>query len=450
MASEPIARRAVVIGGGIAGLCAARVLSDHFGQVVVLERDSLSDGPSHRPGTPQSRHAHGLLVGGQRALSELFPGFERDLLEAGAVLVRSNIDVRVERPGYDPFPQRDLGLTSYALSRPAIEFAVRQRLRASANVSLRDRCRVSELLASADQTAVTGVRLEEGDVGRDELAADLVVDASGHGAPTLAFLKATGHPLPDETVIGVDQGYATGVFHIPSDAPGDWKSVLTFGGLPPNAARGSLLWPIEGNRWIVGLGGRHGDAPPGDVDGFMAFARSLRTPTVYNAVKNAKLDGDIVRYGFRDNVLRHFERLTTFPRALVAIGDAVCRFNPVYGQGMTVAAQEACLLRKLFAVPSPSGDPLQGLAKTFFEQIPTLVETPWNVATFDFIHPATRGQRPADFDSRVQFAAALMRLAAEDPDVHRLNAEVQHLLKPRSVYRDPALVQRILPLLAQS
>jgi 2-polyprenyl-6-methoxyphenol hydroxylase-like FAD-dependent oxidoreductase len=443
MASERIARQAVVIGGGIAGLCAARALSDHFEQVVVLERDALSDGPNHRPGTPQSRHAHGLLVGGQRALSGLFPGFEHDLLEAGAVLVRSNIDVRVERPGYDPFPQRALGLTSYALSRPAIEFAVRQRLRASANVSLRDRCRVSELLASSDRTAVSGVRFEEGDVGRHELATDLVVDASGRGAPTLAFLKATGHPLPEETLIGVDQGYATGVFHVPSDAPADWKSVLTFGGLPPNAARGSLLWPIEGNRWIVGLGGRHGDAPPGDVDGFMGFAQSLRTPTVYNAVKDAKLDGDIVRYGFRDNVLRHFDRLEAFPRGLLPIGDAVCRFNPVYGQGMTVAAQEACLLRELLAVPS-SGDPLKGLAKIFFERIPALVETPWNVATFDFIHPATRGQRPADFDSRVQFATALMRLAAEDPDVHRLNAEVQHLLKPRSVYQDPAFLQRIL------
>ena len=450
MASEPIALQAAVIGGGIAGLCAAGALADHFEQVVVLERDSLSDGPAHRPGTPQSRHAHGLLVGGQRALSELFPGFERDLVEAGSVLVTSSIDVRVERPGYDPFPQRDLGLTSYALSRPAIEFAARQRVRARANVSLRDRCRVGELLASPDRTAVTGVRFDEEGAGQRELAADLVVDASGRGAPTLALLEATGHQPPEETVIGVDQHYATGVFHIPSDAPADWKSVLTFGGLSPNPARGSLLWPIEGNRWIVGLGGRHGDAPPGDIDGFMAFAQGLRTPTVYDAVKNARLDGNIVRYGFRDNVLRHVDRLEFFPRGLIALGDAVCRFNPVYGQGMTVAAQEACLLRKLLAAPASSGDPLQGLAKAFFKHIPSLVETPWGVATFDFVHPATRGQRPADFDSRVKFGAALTRLAAEDPDVHRLASEVQHLLKPRSVYQDPALLQRLLPLLAQA
>jgi 2-polyprenyl-6-methoxyphenol hydroxylase-like FAD-dependent oxidoreductase len=162
MASRAIARQAVVIGAGIAGLAAARALSDHFEQVVVLERDSLSDGPVHRPGTPQSRHAHGLLVGGQRALSALFPGFERDLVEAGAVPVKASIDVRFERPGYDPFPQRDLGLVSYALSRPAIEFAVRKRLRSCANISLRDRCRVGDLLALPDGTAVTGVRFEAG------------------------------------------------------------------------------------------------------------------------------------------------------------------------------------------------------------------------------------------------------------------------------------------------
>ena len=181
----------------------------------------------------------------------------------------------------------------------------------------------------------------------------------------------------------------------------------------------------------------------------MAFARTLRTPTIYNAVKGARLDGEIVRYGFRDNVLRHFERMEVFPRGLVPIGDSVCRFNPVHGQGMSVAAQEACLLRKILSDRSPSGDPLQGLAKAFFEKIPALIETPWNVATFDFMHPATRGHRPADFETRLKFAAALTKLAAEDPDVHRLTAEVQHLLKPRSVYRDPALLQRVLPLVAQ-
>jgi 2-polyprenyl-6-methoxyphenol hydroxylase-like FAD-dependent oxidoreductase len=449
MASEAIARRAIVIGGGIAGLAAARALSDHVEQVVVLERDAVSDGPVHRPGTPQSRHAHGLLVGGQRALSALLPGFEQDLVDMGAVLVGAGIDIRFERLGYDPFPQRDLGLTNYALSRPAIEFAIRRRLRSYANISLRDRCRVGELLTSADGMAVTGVRFEEAGAGHQELAADLVVDASAHGVPTFGLLRTIGLPAPEETVIGVDQGYATAVFHIPRDAPADWKAVVTLGGQPLNVARGALLWPIEGNRWILSLGERHGGAPPGDVESFMAFARTLRTPTIYNAVKDARLEGEIARFGFRDNVLRHFERLEVFPRGLIPIGDVLCRFNPVNGQGMSVAAQEACLLRELLADRRSAGDPLQGLTKAFFERIPALVDTPWGVTTFDFMHPATRGQRPADFETRLKYAAALTKLAAEDADVQRLGAEVQHLLKPRSVYRDPALMQRVLPLLDQ-
>jgi 2-polyprenyl-6-methoxyphenol hydroxylase-like FAD-dependent oxidoreductase len=287
---------------------------------------------------------------------------------------------------------------SYALSRPAIEFAVRRRVSSYANISLRDRCRVSELLATPDGTAVTGVQFEEGGVGSQELAADLVVDASGHGAPTLEMLRTTGLPLPEETIIGVDQGNSTGVFHVPNDAPADWKSVLTFGGLPPTSARGALLWPLEGNRWIVGLGGRHGDAAPGDIDGFMAFARTLRTPTIYNAIKNARLDGEIVRYGFRDNILRHFERLEAFPRGLIPIGDSICRFNPVYGQGMSVAAQEACLLRELLAAEAPSGDILQGrLARDFFEKIPTLIETPLECCDVRLHTPGNARAAPGGF-----------------------------------------------------
>ena len=147
---------------------------------------------------------------------------------------------------------------------------------------------------------------------------------------------------------------------------------------------------------------------------------------------------------------RHFERLETFPRGLLPFADAICRFNPVYGQGMSVAALEACLLRKLLEKPAAKEDPIAGLAPAFFAEVPALLEAPWSVATSDFIHPSTRGQRPADFETRIRFGMALTRLAAEDPAVHRLVAEVQNLLKPRSVYRgDPALMQRVSAIMAQ-
>jgi 2-polyprenyl-6-methoxyphenol hydroxylase-like FAD-dependent oxidoreductase len=303
------------------------------------------------------------------------------------------------------------------------------------------------MTASPGGVAVTGVRCEIGGAS-ETLAADLVVDASGRGALTLALLEAVGAAPPEETRIGIDLGYATSIFAIPDEGSRDWQGVMSFG-QPPKDSRGGLLLPLEGDRWMVTVGGRHGNAPPGDAEGFLAFARSLRTPTIYDAIKRARRAGDIARYGFPESVRRHFERLKAFPRGLLPIADAICRFNPVYGQGMSVAAQEACLLRRLLDRATHERDPLAGLAPTFFREAQALIETPWSVALVDFVFPDTRGERPADFERTLKFGAALTRLAAQDPAVHKLAAEVQNLLKPRSVYGDPALVKRVLAVMAQ-
>src|SRR3984893_13060549 len=449
MASTLIGKQAVVIGAGMGGLTAAGALVDHFDQVVVLERDTLASETTYRAGTPQARHVHALLLSGQRALSELFPGFEQDLARAGAVPLRVGLDVRVERPGYDPFPQRDLGWSSYAVSRPTIERAVRRRVESRANTTLRQRCRVQEVLASPNGEAVTGVRYENGNGASETIAADLVVDASGRGALTLALLQSIRLPPPEETTIGIDLGYATCVFDIPDDASTDWKGVMTFGQAPQNS-RGGLMLPLEGNRWMATIGGRHGDVPSGDAEGFLTYARALRTPTIYNAISRAKRLGGVARYGFPESVRRHFERLEVFPRGLRPIGDAIWRFNPVYGQGMSVAALEACLLQRLLEDLGKDSDPIAGLATTFFVEVETLIETPWSVAILDFVFPDTRGQRPGDFDTTLKFGITLTRLAAEDPAVQKLTAEVQHLLKPRSVSRAPALVQRVLATMVEA
>jgi 2-polyprenyl-6-methoxyphenol hydroxylase-like FAD-dependent oxidoreductase len=448
MASTLIGKRAVVIGAGMGGLTAAGALADRFDQVVVLERDTLPSGPEYRAGTPQARHVHNLLLSGQRALGELFPGFEQDLVGSGAVPLRSGLDIRIERPGYDPFPQRDLGWLSYAVSRPTIERAVRRRVESRANTTLRQRCRVQEVLASPDGEAVTGVRYESEQGTSETIAADLVVDASGRGVLTLDLLQSIGRPRPEETTIGMDLGYATCVFAIPEDASTDWKGVMTFGQAPKNS-RGGLMLPLEGNRWMATIGGGHGDVPPGDAEGFLTYARALRTQTIYNAISHAERLNGVARYGFPESVRRHFERLEAFPRGLLPIGDAICRFNPVYGQGMSVAALEACLLQRLLERLGVDGNPIAGLAPTFFAEVQTLIETPWSMAMLDFAFPDTRGPRPADFETTLKFGSALLRLAAEDPVVHKLTMEVQNLLSPRSAYREPALLQRVLAIMAQ-
>src|SRR5204863_7954265 len=184
--------QAVVIGAGMGGLAAAAALADHFGRVTVLDRDFLPPTPSHRSGTPQSRHLHVLLGGGLQALCELLPGFEDDLIRAGAVPLRSGLDVRTERPGFDPFPLRDLSMRVYAISRPLLEFTVRERLRKMRNVEIRAMTRVTEIVPSSDGSRATGVRVVDEDGTAGFLAADLIIDASGRGAPTIALLRATG------------------------------------------------------------------------------------------------------------------------------------------------------------------------------------------------------------------------------------------------------------------
>jgi 2-polyprenyl-6-methoxyphenol hydroxylase-like FAD-dependent oxidoreductase len=448
--STRIGRQAVVVGAGMSGLTVARSLADRFEHVLVLERDSLPADATHRMGTPQGRHLHGLLGGGQRALADLFPSFEQDLARAGAVSNRVGLDLRVERPGYDPFPQRDLGWLGYSMSRPLIELTARRRVEQHANITLRERSRAQGFVATHDGATVTGVRCESVDGKKETLLADLVVDASGRGSLTLDLLESVGRPLPEETVIGVDIAYSTAVFAIPDGAPPDWKGVMTFP-QAPQSSRGALMVPIENGRWILSVGGAHGDTPPGDGDGFLSYVRQLRTPTVYNAIKHAKRVGEIARFGFPASVWRHFERLEAFPHGLLPVGDAICRFNPVYGQGMSVAAQEACLLHRLLGTRAAERDPLGGLAPVFFAEVQALIETPWAMAaTPDLVFPQTRGERPPDFESRLNFGRALMQLAARDPGVHKLTTEVQHLLKPRSVYRDPELVRRVMAVMAEA
>ena len=344
-----IGQQAVVIGAGMGGLTAARALADHFERVLVLERDALPADPLDRHGVPQGRHVHALLAGGQRALGELFPGFEDNLARAGAVRFRAGLDIRAERPGFDPFPQRDLGFDAYAMSRPLVELAVRRRVQETSSIELRQGCHVQELLHRPDGTAVTGARYTDPGGRTETVGADLVIDASGRGMPTLDALAALGRVPPAETTIGVDLAYASAVFAIPDDAPRDWKGVFCFPGAG-RASRGSLMLPLEGHRWIVTVGGRHGDIPPGDEAGFMDYAKGLRTSTIYNAIKQAKRLGDIARFRFNESVLRHYQRLENFPRGVLPIGDAICRFNPIHGQGMSVAAQEALALKRLLAL----------------------------------------------------------------------------------------------------
>jgi 2-polyprenyl-6-methoxyphenol hydroxylase-like FAD-dependent oxidoreductase len=432
---------AVVIGAGIGGLAAAAALSGYFDHVTVLERDELGYEPAVRVGTPQARHLHGLFVGGSRALGELFPEFDRHLAEAGAVPFRIAADIRLEIPGYDPFPRRDFGWVGCSMSRPLLEHVLRQRLRKLTNVMLLDRCRVVELVAT-DDGSVAEVRC--GVVGSPvrSLRVDLVVDASAHGSLTLALLKTIGLPQPQQTSIGIDMRYATAVFEN-VELPDDWKVVTTHPEKPSSGKAGYLL-PIEGGRWLAGIAERHGAPPPDSMDGFLETARQLRTSTIYNAIKDAKPVDKVHRFGFAESSWYHYEQLVAFPRGLLPLGDAICRFNPIYGQGMSIAAQEACMLKDLLERHAGDDDPLEELARAYFAAIKPLVAGSWSMSAVpDLANPLTRGTRPKDLDSSLRFQSGLTHLAARDAEVHELMLSVRYLIKPASAMWDPDLVRRV-------
>jgi len=439
MAARKIGKQAVVIGAGMAGLAAAGAVADYFERVIVLERDRLPNQAVPRPGAPQSRQLHGLLPGGQRALTDLFPHFERELLDAGSVPLRMLGELRVEMPGVGPLPSRDFGWLFYGASRPLIELITRRQTERLSNLTVRSECQVLEITATSDGTMVTGVRYESADGRQAILAADLVVDASGRGAPTLALLRSSGQPVPDEIVIGIDLHYTTTTFVIPQDASTNWRGIATHPHAPERS-RGGYMLPIEGNRWVLTLTGRLGERPPAEPDGFMDYARRLETQTIYNAIKHAERQGGFERYAYPASAWRRFDRMSSFPGGLVPIGDSICRFNPVYGQGMSVAAQEARLLNQLLKARATKADPLARLALAFFSESVPLVEAPWNMSAVpDLVYPETRGERPTDFESRLKYNDALIRTAMHDAAVHRLLAEVQQLLKPPSVLQDPAV-----------
>jgi 2-polyprenyl-6-methoxyphenol hydroxylase-like FAD-dependent oxidoreductase len=432
---------AVIIGAGMAGLAAAQAISRHFAKVTIIERDVLPAEPAPRSGTPQCQHGHMLLAGGLQALQTLFPGFEKDLAEAGAVKIRAGKDLRFERPGFDPFPIRDLGFDIFSMSRPLLEAVTRRRVQQTPNIDIRVRSRVTRLVASRDATRIEAVRYD-GEDGPVTLEADLVVEASGRCGLTLQLLAELSLQKPEETEIGIDQAYASTIVERPLHHNAEWLGNIILPSAPASS-RGAFLFPIEKRRWLLSVGGNHGDAPPGDRAGFMDFVRSLRTPTIYDAVRDARPVTDIVRYQLPCSIRRHFERLESFPAGLLATGDALCRFNPVFGQGMSVAAQEAVILDRLLAEDIP----MARLARDFFAAIQDTLATPWGVAVSDFVYPATRGVRPADLAQRLQYGMAMTKLAAQDPEVHRLTTEVSQLLKPQAALREPALAARVMALM---
>jgi len=435
----------VVVGSGMAGLFAARVLSDHAEEVVLVDRDGIPDSPQVRDGVPQAHHFHGLLPGGLAIAGELFPGFVEDLEAGGAVACTAGRDFVVWGPEgksyalgvFQPEPM-PIG-TFYVMSRPLLEHCVRRRVEALANVTTRYGTLVRDPLAEGGR--VTGVVLDGG--GR--LDAELVIDATGRNSRTVPWIAAMGSSTPQQSVVNCDFAYASAMIR-PRDP--DAMEGAGFFVLPDpaaeHAARGAYLVRIEDGLWLGGLGGRFGDYPPADVDGFREFGRTLLHPIWDEMVSGAELLTSPATFRFPRSVRRHFERLHDFPEGLLPIGDAICHFNPVYGQGMSSAALQAQALARLLDRRAGQDRGLAGLAQEFFPTAFEVTRTPWAMAAaVDFLDSRTTGDFPAEEMKNLAMFQLVSSLAATDPEAAKLTFDIVTLMRPLDALHEPPWPERL-------
>ena len=437
-----IGKRAIVIGAGIGGLSAARALVNSFEEILVLEREVLSPVIAPRAGIPQGRHPHSLLPGGVHALSELFDRFPELLRDAGANVTDFGKRMRYEFPGQDALPEREIGIEVHICTRPLVESVVRRCVAAYKDIVILDGRRVTDYLSSLDGSAVTGARCETRGGTVENYVADLVVDASSRGELTLEFLRSVGRAQPPETTIGVDLNYATSIVEFPDGQP-DELTILTFPNAPDSTRTGVLVKREDG-LFFAAMCGRGVDTPPTEWKAFVEFASTLPSDTIHRALKRASLHGKIVQFAFPESRWRHFDQVDRWPRGLIAIADAVCRFNPVHAQGMTVAAKEAVVLRAILAGRRGSTNPLEGLMEELMAKINPVIDNVWGLAALpDLAFPDARGRRPEGLDEALEYQSRLVKVALLDHSVHKLLLEVVGLITPAEALRAPDVVDKV-------
>lgn len=434
---------AIVVGGSLSGLLAGRVLSDRFDRVTILERDRYPADAVARAGIPQSPHAHALLARGLRIVERLLPGFRDEMVAEGAAPLEGGRDLAWLTPaGWGV--ACDTGFELLSFSRPLLDAVVRSRVMAIPNVRVLEGRDVTGLVAGPGGSRVAGVtvrRRGEPGVVDAVLGADLVVDASGRGSRAPDWLTALGFPRPEELVVDAKIGYASR-FYRRERGHRTWKAIFVQAA-PPERTRAGLLFPVEGDRWLVTLVGGGGDFPPTDPAGFEAFAASLASPILSDAIAHATPLSSPAGHRNTENRLRLYDRAARAPEGFVALGDAACAFNPVYGQGMTIAAMEAEALEA--ALATWRGAP-RGFARDVRRRVAAIAALPWGLATGEDCRYRNVTGAKLGLAGRLRqaYVDRVLRLTTFDPRVRALWIEVFNMLKPPTRLFRPRIVVRVL------
>jgi len=440
-------RHALVIGGGIAGLLAAKVLTKYFAQVIVIERDRFPEKPEQRQGVPQAHHLHVLLKRGQQIMEHLFPGLEAELDKAGVPAMDWSADVSwLSADGW--FPRITSGLITRTPSRNLLEWTIRHDLAKYDQVEFVEETQVTGLLFNSKNNSVIGVRVRLPNTFSEvDLTANLVVDASGRNSHAPQWLELMGYTPIQQTIINSFFGYASRWYQCPESMHFNWKS-LFIAEKAPKETRSGVLSTVEGNRWVITLAGVGGDYPPTDEAGFLEFASSLRSPAIYEAIQDAQPISPIYAYRRMENRLRHYERLPKLPENFVLVGDAVCALNPVYGQGMTVAAIAALTLDQCLSQQLSSffNNNLAGLSKRFQKQLSKAIVGPWLLTTGEDCRWSTTEGGYSNLMTQLMhwYTDEVLILSVRHADVHKVFLEVMHQLKLPGAFFHPKIALKVL------
>ncbi|NVI88936.1 NAD(P)/FAD-dependent oxidoreductase [Actinomadura sp. BRA 177] len=435
-------RRAVVLGASMAGILAARVLAESYAEVLVVDRDKVLGVSEARPGTPHTVHAHALHARGHLILEDLFPGLTEELTGAGIPScdlgeMHWYLNARRIRPART-------GLVSVMAPRPLLEECIRARVAVLPNVTFLERHGILGVVPSPDRGRIVGVRVEPPDAldgggtdgGEQVLEADLVVDTTGRGSRTPVWLEELGYRRPAEERVKIGLFYTTQHY---KTYPGMLEGVSSI--IPvasPDHPRGAFCGRIGPDRVNLSLTGMLGDRPPTDPEGFLDYARTLPIPDIYEAVRDAEPLFAPVSFGFPASVRRRYEKLGRFPDRYLVMGDAVCSFNPIYGQGMTVAAMEAMALRDRLR---PGGPPSP---REFFAEAARIIDTPWQVSVGgDLDFPGVEGPRTMKVRMGNAYLARLQYAATRDAKVTEAFMRVAGLLDPPEALMRPRMAARV-------
>lgn len=431
-------KTALVIGASMGGLLAARALADYYEYVMLVERDVFPAAGEQRKGTPQGRHAHAVLAQGLQIMAGYFPDLIERLIELGADYGDISEKARWHHEGNCHQPAHS-GINAINISRPRLETEVRARVLSLENVHVLEGYDVLGLLSTPDNVRITGVRVIQRRAGSAEesLTADLVVDASGRGSRSAVWLEDLGYERPVEEAIKIGVTYVSCQYERrPEHIPG--INAVIVAAAPENPCGGVLL-SQEGGRWILTLAAYLGEQIPLDQIGFKEYARRVASPTFYEVVKDAKPVTEPTPYKIPSNLRRRYDRLTHFPDGYLVMGDALCSFNPIYGQGISVAAMEAQALHE--CLKRGNGR----LAQRFFKEASKIIDMPWSIAVGnDLRFPAVKGPRTPMIRFINWYLDKLHHAAHCDAKVSMAFLKVVNLLAPPPIILQPNILWRVL------